>query len=310
MIEKTKQYYFHLKNKLTVRKPWDMIIIFILNILIAIPIFIIIHQNLVQFNWYFHLDRVLIFIVILVIIQFILQAMRRITLISLFLYIGALIFGTIFGNYGFQTVYEDYQSMIYTMADNPYPQDLIIDKLLPFPNKSKIINAINYENPKVRDFAIMSVNKYFKNVKGYNKYFTLIQCFAVFKEINSNWNYVSDPKGQEYIASASESVQYLSGDCDDHSILMAATVRSIGGMPRLIHTDGHLYPEILIGNKSDMESINYLIKKVLFPIESKGKSLHYHIDERGNIWLNLDYTAKYPGGPFMKEEVLSALTLN
>lgn len=310
MIEKTKQYYFHLKDKLTVKKPWDMIIIFVLNILIAIPIFIILHQNLIQFNWYFHLDRVLIFIVIVILIQVILQAMRRITLISLFLYLAALVYGTIFGNYGFQTVFEDYQSILYTMSENPYPQDIIIDRLLPFPNKTKIINAIDYENPKVRDFAIMSVNKYFKNVKGYNDYFTLIQCFAVFKEINTNWNYVSDPKGHEYIASASESVQYLSGDCDDHSILMAACVQSIGGTPRLIHTDGHIYPEILIGTKSDLETTNYLVKKILFPDESKGKKLHYHIDERGNIWLNLDYTAKYPGGPFMKEEVLSALTLN
>jgi hypothetical protein len=33
------------------------------------------------------------------------------------------------------------------------------------------------------------------------------------------------------------------------------------------------------------------------------KQLHYHIDERGQVWLNLDYTAKYPGGP-MSEEIL------
>jgi len=84
MLEKTKLYYLYLKNKLTVKKPWDTLIIFVLNILVAIPIFIIIHQNLVQFNWYFHLDRILIFIVILVLIQFVLQAMRRITLISVF----------------------------------------------------------------------------------------------------------------------------------------------------------------------------------------------------------------------------------
>ncbi len=45
------------------------------------------------------------------------------------------------------------------------------------------------------------------------------------------------------------------------------------------------------------------------PIESQNNTIHYHIDERGNIWLNLDYTAKYPGGPFMNEEILSALTL-
>ncbi|MFZ4106608.1 transglutaminase [Flavobacterium sp.] len=310
MNQKIKFYFNQISNKFSVKKPWDMIIIFVLNVLIAIPIFIIIHQNLIQFNWYLHLDRVLILIFILILIQLVLQAMRRITLISVFIYLIALIYGTFFGKYNFQTVFENYKSMLYTMADNPYPQDIIVDELLPFPNKSKIISAINYENPKVRDFAIMAVNKYHKQIIGYNDYFTLIQCFSVFKEINTNWNYVNDPKGEEYIATASESVQYLSGDCDDHSILMAAAVRSIGGTPRLIHTQGHIYPEILIGKKSDMETINYLIKKVLFPKESFGKTIHYHIDERGNVWLNLDYTAKYPGGPFMKEEVLSALTLN
>jgi Ca2+/Na+ antiporter len=310
MIEKTKLYYLYLKDKLTVKKPWDMVIIFVLNVLITIPIFIILHQNIIEFEWSLHIDRILLFIILLVLIQLVLRAMRRITLISIFLYLIALVYGTIFGGYGFQTVFEDYQSMLYTMSYNPYPQDIIIDRLLPFPNKSKVTNAIDYTNPKVRNFSLMAVNKHFKDIKGYNDYFTIIQCFSVFKEINRNWNYVSDPKGREYIASASESVKYLSGDCDDHSILMAACIRSIGGIPRLIHTDGHIYPEILIGNKVDLETINYLVKKVLFPEESKGKSLHYHIDERGNIWLNLDYTAKYPGGPFMNEEILSALTLN
>jgi hypothetical protein len=48
----------------------------------------------------------------------------------------------------FNSVFEDYDSMLYTMSDNPNPQDIIIAKLLPFPNKSKIINAIEYENPR------------------------------------------------------------------------------------------------------------------------------------------------------------------
>ena len=51
MLEKTKLYYLYLKNKLTVKKPWDMIIIFVLNILIAVPIFLIVHQNLIDFNY-------------------------------------------------------------------------------------------------------------------------------------------------------------------------------------------------------------------------------------------------------------------
>lgn len=299
-----------IKQKLQIKKPWDDVIIFVLNVLITIPAFIIAHQNLIELNWIFNLDRVLLFLFILISVQFILRLLRTIIIVCIVLYLIVLTYGTLSGNYGFQSIYEDYDSMVYTMSDNPFPQDIIISKLLPFPNKSQILNAIEYQNPKVRNFAIMAVNKQFKDVKGFSDYRVVIQCFAVFKEINNRWNYVSDPKDGDYIASASESLNYLSGDCDDHSILMAACIRAIGGTPRLIHTKGHIYPEILIGSMNDLETVNFLIKNKLFAKESYGKQLHYHIDERNQIWLNLDYTAKYPGGPFMSEEILGALTLN
>ena len=196
-----------------------MIIIFILNVLITIPVFIIAHRNLITLDWAHYIDRILLFVIILIAIQLVLRAMRRITLISVILYFIFLFFGTVFGNYSFQSVFEDYRSMIYTMDDDPYPQDIIITKLLPFPNKSKILDAVEYQNPKIRNFAIMAINKHFKGVKGYYDYLTIIQAFAVFKEINTRWNYVSDPKGHDNIAKATESVQYLSGDCDDHSVL-------------------------------------------------------------------------------------------
>jgi hypothetical protein len=293
-----------------VKKPWDDVIIFILNILIAIPVFIIAHQNLINPNWFFNIDRIVLFLLIIVLIQLVLRFLRTIILICMLLYVLVLFYGSTMGNYGFNSVYEDYNSMMYSMSDNPYPQDIIIAKLLPFPNKSKIINAIEYQNPKIRNFAVMATSKHFKNIKGYSDYRTIIQCFAVFKEINNRWNYVSDPKDDDYIASASESLNYFSGDCDDHSILMAASVKSIGGTPRLIHTKGHIYPEILIGSLKDLEKVNFLIKNVLFVNESHGKQLHYHVDERGQIWMNLDYTATYPGGPFLSEEILGALTLD
>ncbi|SDX83934.1 transglutaminase domain-containing protein [Flavobacterium degerlachei] len=310
MINSKKFSFQNIKQKLQVKKPWDDVIIFVLNILIAVPVFIIAHQNLIELNWFFNIDRILLFLLIIVVIQLILRLLRTVIIVCSILYILVLLYGTASGNYGFNSVYEDYDSMIYTMSDNPFPQDIIIAKLLPFPNKSKILSAIEYQNPKVRNFAIMATSKNFKNIKGYSDYRTIIQCFAVFKEINSRWNYVSDPKDTDYIASASESLEYFSGDCDDHSILMAAAVRAIGGTPRLIHTKGHIYPEILIGSLNDLETVNYLIKNVLFINESYKKQLHYHIDERGQVWLNLDYTAKYPGGPFMSEEILGALTLN
>lgn len=310
MIKIGKFNLQEIKSKLQVKKPWDSVIILLLNVLIAIPVFIIIHQNLIDPQWPFQLDRILLFIGIIIVIQLILRMLRTIIIVCIALYLLVLIFGSLFGNYGFNSVFEDYRYMVYSMKDDPNPQDLIISKLLPFPNKSKILNAIEYDNPKVRNFALLATTKYFKNVKGYKEHRNLIQCFAVFKEIRNRWNYVDDPKGREYIARASESLIHFSGDCDDHAILMAACVRSIGGTPRLIHTGGHIYPEVLIGNKVDLEAINYLIKEVLFKDESKGKELHYHIDERGQIWLNLDYTATYPGGPFMSEEILGALTLN
>lgn len=310
MIKSITPIFNTIQTKFQIKKPWDFILIIILSILITIPLFIIAHQNIVNLKLYWHLDRIFLFLLIAFLFYSILIKLRRIVLISTAVFVLFLLYGTIFGNYGFKTVIEEYQSVVYAMVDDPFPQDIIIDKLLPFPNKSKILNAIDFENPKVRNFALMATTKYFKDIKGYQDYRTTIQCFAVFKEINTNWNYVSDPKNDEYIAAASESVTYLSGDCDDHSILMAACIRSIGGTPRLIHTDGHIYPEILIGRKSQLEAINYLIKKILFEAESKKKSINYHIDERGQIWMNLDYTAKYPGGPFMYEEILGALTLN
>lgn len=299
-----------IKSRLQIKEPWASIIIFALNILIAIPLFIIIHQNLKDPEWPFHIDRILISIVLLVSIQLVLRLMKNILIVSIIFYFIALIYGSLFGGYGFNAVFEDYRSMVYTMADDANPQDIIISKLLPFPNKSKIIDAVDYANPKVRNFALMATTKYFRDVKGYRKQRRMIQCFAVFKEIRNRWNYVDDPKGKEYIAFASESIQHFSGDCDDHAILMSAAIRAVGGTPRIIHTGGHLYPEMLIGNKADLETANYLIKEVLFVEESRGKEIHYHIDERGQIWLNLDYTATYPGGRFMSEEILGALTFN
>jgi hypothetical protein len=310
MIKIKKITFQGITQRFQVKKPWDDVIIFILNILIAIPVFIIAHQNLINPNWFFNIDRIVLFLLIIVLIQLILRFLRTIILICMLLYVLVLFYGSTIGNYGFNSVFEDYNSMMYSMSDNPYPQDIIIAKLLPFPNKSKIINAIEYQNPKIRNFAVMATSKHFKNIKGYSDYRTIIQCFAVFKEINNRWNYVNDPKNDDYIASASESLNYFSGDCDDHSILMAASVKAIGGTPRLIHTKGHIYPEILIGSIKDLEKVNFLIKNVLFVNESHGKQLHYHVDERGQIWMNLDYTATYPGGPFLSEEILGALTLD
>lgn len=277
---------------------------------IIIPLFIIAHKLIPNPDWFFNLDRFLIGIILVVGLRFVLKKFKSFVIGALIVSLIWLAYGSFVGDYGFVGVYRDYKDMILTMLRNPHPERIILSKLKPFQNKSAIIEAINFENPDVRNFAISS-SKNFKTVsENYSEYRTIIQCFSIFKEINSNWDYVSDPISREYFAKASESIEHLSGDCDDYSIIMAACIKAIGGTPRLVHTNGHLYPEILIGTKKDLKTIDLLVKRKLFKSESYNKRLMYHIDDYDQVWLNLDYTDKYPGGPFMSESIIGVLTLD
>lgn len=282
----------------------------VLSYLIALPFFLILHKTIPDFEWPFHADRILLFLVSIVIVRLVFISLKEIILIG---FVGAilyLLYGTLWGNYGFSNVYSDYKHLVYTFASDPRPVDVFISDLKAFPHRKKIVEATDYNNPEVRNFAVEAANKHFKDVPKKPEYRTLMHCFSVFKEINSRWNYVNDPKGTDYFAKASESLKHFSGDCDDHSILMVSAIRAVGGTPRLVSTTNHIYPEILIGNKSDMEAANYLIKAKLFEKETKGKNLNYHVDAKGNIWLNLDYTEKYPGGEYMYSEILGTMTIN
>ena len=284
-------------------------ILVILGLILSLPVFIYFHKTLPDPDWFFNTDRLLIILVIAVVLFFILKWFKNVVLILLIGLFLFLTYGSINDKYGFGRLYQDYRDLINVIIDSPNPKEIILSRLQPIQNEIVVKNAIDYENPVVRNFAVAATVKYFKEYSDHSDYRQMIQCFAVFKEINSNWNYVNDPESRNYFAKASESVQHLSGDCDDHSILMVACIKAIGGTARIIHTTGHMYPEILIGRKKDLEPINYLIKRKLFPEESAGKSLYYHIDENNQVWLNLDYTAKYPGGPFMDEEILGVLNV-
>ncbi|MFN3639827.1 MAG: transglutaminase, partial [Flavobacterium sp.] len=70
-----KKYDFNtLKTKFQITKPWDTVVIFVLNILLAIPLFLIAHQNLIEPDWPWYLDRLLIALILIILIQLLLQA--------------------------------------------------------------------------------------------------------------------------------------------------------------------------------------------------------------------------------------------
>jgi len=293
-----KTHYKHTSN----------VMAFLISLIVTIPVFIIIHKHLPAFSWALGIDRIAIFIAIFLLFFLILKTVPILVYLLFFSVVIWISVGYFTQGYGVGDVYKDYRAMLFAMEKDPNPERILLSDTKMVPYKQKILNAIDYENPKLRDFAVSSVNTYFVDLQKSNfDERQWIQAFAIFKNINSQWNYVNDPRSREYYAKASESAKLLAGDCDDHSILMVAALLAIGATPRLIITTGHIYPEIYIGDKGNLERVNYLIKKQLFPQLGTVEGIHYHEDEDGKIWLNLDYTADYPGGKFMAEPVLNVL---
>lgn len=284
----------------------DMLVGF-LGLLLAVPLFIMAHHQLPDAGLPFHLDRIILFVVLIILLSLVLRMFRTLITIAFIGVVAWLAYGTYTGKYGFAEVYKDSRAFVFSLRHDLNEEQLGIKVKEAIPRQQELLTAMDYNNPAVRDFAVGATNVYFKEVQ--QKNFELrkqIQCFAVFKKINGSWNYVDDPQNSEYFAKASESAKLLAGDCDDHAVLMASCIKAIGGRARLVYTTAHIYPELFIGDKTALERINYLVKEQLFVTESKGHELHYHEDKEG-IWLNLDYTQHYPGGDFMAEPVLGVL---
>ena len=304
-----KSFFDKISVWLTANKLRENVSIITLAFLICIPIFIFFRKNIFYFDAKIPYDKILIFLCLTVLFILILKVFRKKLAYSISIYILSLTVVFLHDNYSFFQVFTAYKVIF--LSDQMQKEEAVLEQktLKPFPNKTRVYESVDFLNSKVRNFALFAINKHFTKTPNYVANRKLIQYFAVFKEINARWNYVNDPKGQEYFASGSESLLYFSGDCDDHAILMCAAIKSIGGSMRLIHTGKHMYPELLIGTAKDLEIATYLISSELFTKQSKHKTIYFHRDERGKIWLNLDYTARYPGGPFLGEEVLSILDL-
>lgn len=288
-------------------------IITFLSYFFVLPVFIIFHRILPDPDWPLFLDRILLATAIFLLIRLLLNVFKQLILVGFVVALLWLTYGSIWGDYGFRGFYNDYRAIIFSMANSPNPEHVAMEEIKSFPIKSGVKKAADYDNGEVRDFAVKTASKYFieyQKQADYSRYRILIQSFSIFKEINSQWNYVNDPNDKEYFAKASESLHLMGGDCDDHAVLMAASIKAIGGKTRMVLTTGHIYPEIYIGDMADLEEVNYLVHAELFKEETKGKSLYYHIDEDGGIWLNLDYTGNYPGGKFMAEEIEGVIYLD
>ena len=171
----------------------------------------------------------------------------------------------------------------------------------------KILNSkVEPDNQRVRKEALGLALKYPGD-------HTIDQICSIYGYLKSGdgskkgWGYVPDPRGLDYFSYANESLDagenYVGGgDCDDFAILMSALIESVGGTTRIIlahnnSTGGHAYTEVYVGQ---LNATNNQVEEVLTWLEQTYDTdkIYTHIDtDTKYVWLNLDWSADYPGGP-------------
>lgn len=297
-------------DSLNGQKKWlSRLLSFLLALVVTIPLFCLFHRIIPNPEWSFPIDRIFIFIAIDVGTYILFRKIRFFMLTLTVLFFGTLVVTSLIGAYSFKDVLMDYRGIIYSIRDEERSVKDIFTKR-PFPKQKQILQATRI-TPAVKQYANKaSLANFRKKTKNNSQYRQYIQCFSVFKEIKGKWQYVNDPHKWDYIASADETLQSFAGDCDDYAVLMAACLNAVGGTVRLVRTEDHIYPELRINNKADFDNLSYLIRTQLFKREiNKKKPLHYHVDDQGYIWLNMDYTANYPGGSFYPGEAIAFLLI-
>lgn len=227
----------------------------------------------------------------------------------LVMFVAVILYNAVTNGKGFGTVINDYQVMVKSNWGKKEQKEtnlIVMPSFFEGPlarTVNSIGSKVDYRDSVVRNFAVRSSLKYFDNF--HSKYGPIVRAFSIFKEINTNFKYVSDSERDEYFATPRETIlNGMGGDCDDHTILMVSALKAIGVHARMVLTEGHLYPELLCGDEKNFEKINIAIMN-LFSKEVKG-NIYYH-EDNGQFWLNLDYSARHPGGPYVSDKAFAII---
>ena len=165
----------------------------------------------------------------------------------------------------------------------------------------KIVEAMDYSNPTTRDFALMQIDS------SHGGEYNIAQICDIWENVFKRWTYVNDPSGSEYFSPASRTINLgLKGDCDDFAIVIGSVMKSIGGSPRIMlaydSESGHAYAEVYVSSsKAGLENV---AKYVCERYNCKGIAYHTSYSSSGEprYWLNLDWSARHPGGSFFDND--------
>lgn len=231
---------------------------------------------------------------------------RKLIVFMFFSLVGILTFHSTLRDNTLEGIYSDYNAMLVNVTSNPHKVSYFKPVRGTFFQEQRVKSAMQHTHPKVRSFAVENSTRFF-NDEYYRKFGKTTRYFSLFKHVRNNWRYVNDPLGMDYYSPPIESMGLLAGDCDDYSILLASSVMAIGGEARIVITSTHMYTEVKVGSVEDIEAISFAVR-TLFPDEVNGGKIHFH-ETNGELWMNFDYTAGYPGGPFLEPELYSVITL-
>ncbi|MBC9931460.1 transglutaminase-like domain-containing protein [Chitinophaga qingshengii] len=260
----------------------------------------------------FHIDLAVSFLISLLIVYALRWVFRPLIIPAFLLMCGVLMINKYREDYTFTNVLNDYKGMVQGNWGTKDSKQLDILSLYPRRVESyrdKTVRGlrekVNYQDSVVRNFSVKHSLDYYDEY--FYKYGKITRFLSLFRYINGNFKYVLDSRRDEYFATPQETIQNgLGGDCDDHSILMTSCLQSIGARCRIVLIKGHAYPELYCGTKEDFEIMKQAII-TLFP-KPVIKELYYH-ELKGEYWINLDYTARHPGGPYMNDKVYGLIEL-
>jgi hypothetical protein len=259
----------------------------------------------------FNLDLILS-LVLAALFTWLVLRIFRFLLIPAVIFLVVVVFYNQFTNgYGFKSMINDYRSMVENNWGNndKKEKNLVVSASFfdgPLTKTVKSLQSkVDFKDSLVRNFAVQHSLDYFDEY--HMKYGSMVRLLSLFKYINSNFKYVSDSERDEYFANPRETIlNGMGGDCDDHTLLMVSCLKAIGGHVRMVLTEGHLYPELLAGDEKSFERMQQAIV-YLFGNEAID-NMYYH-EQNGQYWLNLDYSAKYPGGPYVSEIAYAIIEL-
>lgn len=259
---------------------------------------------------YWNIDLLLSIIISFLLVRGLLWLFSPLIVPAFLFLTGFVLFSQFTDGYNLKNMITDYKNMVTKSWDirDVKEKDLYLVKPDLFDTGvEKAVKGLkakmNSKDSVVRNFAISHSIKYFDNY--HSKYGATVRYLSLFKHINNNFKYVGDPYRDEYYASPRETIENgLGGDCDDHTILMISTLRAIGARCRMVLTENHVYPELLCGDKKQFTQIQEAITH-LFAAENFS-GLFYR-EENGLYWINLDYTAHHPGGPYVDNKAYAVV---